>query len=1085
MLKHRLSKICNTMFIALCVLFTGNFIVSCEDVFDDYKYDDEYPSWLGASIYDLLKQETKRGVHTYQNYINLIDSLDDYADILARTGSKTLFVADDASFEKFYADNPWGVKRFEDLTKAQMRVILRSSMLDNAYLLDMMSSLQGPTENSCLRRVTAAEAVDTVPYFTSDMLPQHNKYWDRFRAENNGKGLRLALDGSRPMMVHFLKGYLKQNGITDEDMRIIFNGQTRTGDEAFIYQNKILSSGINYNEYSTDTLTITCKNGYVYRMDKVLVPPSNMAEEIRRHPKTKLFSHILDRFSVPIYDGALSDSYNLNYNYGGTPDSVFTLRYLNGSSAHILTGVNEFNGAITTNNGQSQLDSLLIFDPGWNQYTDGSTPAERDMAAIFVPSDEYLYSFFADSTGRLLIDQYAPDVPITDDIYSIIPALDSIPNRIIVKFINNLMQESFVGSVPSKFDKVQNKAFEELGVKPSDVDECIVANNGVIYILNNVFGPADYRAVSAPPLILENMKIMDVFIKDLMYNSYLLAMDTEYSFIVPDNDYFVYYDPVTFGKTAPAMYRFHYDNKYPGATEKSSPELWARVSQINPQTYEIVKDSIDTKRVGALSSFIQNRGRDLLEYLIIVGDIEDGNKYYQTKGFGTIKCEVSSKTAEGIKFYGGEQLEQGREVRVKAGGRYVEDNGITYCTVTDDPLTNPSGIPTPPTQSVNSKLDPLKNGIEEFNEFFIACEGLDSPRDFMKQVFPNITNDTQISDSVKRYSIFDATSFSLTPTIPFFSTYHYTVYVPSNDAMRQVYATGLPTWPEIEEEANNGNLGKAASMMRLVNNVIRYHFQDNSIYVDNKDFSMVSAGEILSNVSFETASVDESTGRFNELTVKTATPSNGKRTLSIRDQKENVAYVLNEDGQEGRTWNVMARDLLLNTVATQAGSIETSAFSVIHQIDRVLLADGFMGYDGRFLRYAVDGEPVDTMTVVGAPDGAGLLEGNKYLVANRRNVVMTDADGNQSYKRVAYLMKPISGSTNPHTQEEYVLDANDEKILITNDGYLVKETPAPGGKFTYEFIDEQGNADAGVLVQVNNLGEVIRRIPLVADGENQ
>ena len=136
MFKNCLSKF-SCALIALCALVTGGLFQSCTDVLDDYKYDDKEPSWLGSSIYDFLNDES--GDRTYRNYVRIIEDLD-LKDVLARTGSKTLFIADDAAFEKFFANNDWGVECYEDLTVAQKKVILYNAMLDNAYLLDMLSS---------------------------------------------------------------------------------------------------------------------------------------------------------------------------------------------------------------------------------------------------------------------------------------------------------------------------------------------------------------------------------------------------------------------------------------------------------------------------------------------------------------------------------------------------------------------------------------------------------------------------------------------------------------------------------------------------------------------------------------------------------------------------------------------------------------------------------------------------------------------------------------------------------------------------------------------------------------------------------
>ena len=1085
MLKHRLSKICSTTFVVLCMLFTGSFIFSsCQDMFDIYKYDDGEPDWLGSSIYDFLKDETSKGEHTYKNYIGIIDSLG-YKDILSRTGSKTLFVADDASFETFYANNRWGVKSFSELTKSQMALILRSSMLDNAYLLDMMSSTEGnpPAEGTCLRRVTASVALDSVPYLQPERLPQHNSHWDRFRQ----KGVRVAIDGTRPMMVHFLNDYLVANNITDRDVQIIFNGQTRADNEAYIYQNKILASGIKYDDYSDDTLTVICKNGYVYRLDNVLLPPSNMAEELRNLPNTRLFSRMLDRFSVPVFDGSFDRSYDeLNT---GTNDSVFMFRYVNRSKARKLIGITK-EYIVDTDNSKSEdqnfLKTLLLYDPGWNQYQDGDIAAERDMAAMFVPSDQYIYNFFKDSTGRILVDQFAPEVPITDDIYSIQPALDSIPNNIIVEFLNNLMQKSFIASVPSKFDKVQNDGYEPLGLKESDIDECIVANNGVIYILNNVFGPAKYRSVSAPPLILENMTIMNALINKLRYDSYLLAMDATYSFIVPDNDYFVYYDPVTIkheGTDAHRAYTLHYNNKYPEASSNADAKLWARVSSFDTNTYEILNDSVKTDIEGDsspdnnLNSFINNRAVDLLEYLIIVGNVEDGNKYYQSKGYGFIKCDVDAQSPEGITFYGGENLENGTSIKVQSGGRHVQDNGITYCTISGTE-GYPSGIPTPPTHSVADKLSMKSHGQPEFEAFYNLAspvnvpsttdesyklglvEIVDSLFDYMKSI-GEVSAKDDVDDKIYQYSIFSADARNnitpLSENVPFFSKYHYTVYVPSNEAVQAAYDNGLVKWNDVVAEIAAGNYARATAMLKLLNKVARYHFQDNAVFVDNKPFSKVVAGKEYTRLNFETAAINSSTGRFYELEVETNTPENAQRsTLTITDQMGNVANVLNEPQDEGRTWNIMARDLaMVGTSPQGAKSIATSAYSVIHLIDQLLVAKEFIGYDGKFVRYTVDGLTVDSMSVSGAEAADCYIRGdeNKYLVASYDEIIITTANNEREAHRVAYLLKPKADSAVAYEQEEYVLDANGEKILITDQGFRVKESD-------------------GVFVFCNEVGEV-------------
>ena len=58
MFRHRLSKFSKASLFVACMLLVGGSMNSCQDVLDDYKYDDEEPAWLGASIYDFLKEGT-------------------------------------------------------------------------------------------------------------------------------------------------------------------------------------------------------------------------------------------------------------------------------------------------------------------------------------------------------------------------------------------------------------------------------------------------------------------------------------------------------------------------------------------------------------------------------------------------------------------------------------------------------------------------------------------------------------------------------------------------------------------------------------------------------------------------------------------------------------------------------------------------------------------------------------------------------------------------------------------------------------------------------------------------------------------
>lgn len=1099
MFEHRLIKFGRAFLLAVCLLFVGGMQQSCRDWLDDYKYDDSEPEWLGESVYAFLKEGTPN--HSYRNYVELIDSLGEQLT-LETTGSKTLFVADDEAFERFYANNQWGVKSVAEMSKAQRQYLFYNTMLGNAILLDMMPNTSQNSEGDCLRRDTEFNSLDSVPVVHGDYYPLHpswptyNKYWE---AISEGKdSLLIAMTSSS--IIHFFEDYLKKNAISVDDINFIFQKSGKMAKEyhsgdVFLYGNKLVDSEVDAGTFSEDSLTISCKNGYVYRMDEVLLPPMDMASELRVREDTRIFSHLLDRFCVPVYNEALTTDYRVRHNVPN--ERIYSLRYFTESNPS--AGASFAGKDVTAPNGNTK--EVLPYDPAGSK---GNT----DVYAMFVPKDTMLFEYFANpetGAGNFLIKNYAPLVAekleqmdgYSDEALEVLlQALDSIPQLNIGTFLNNLMDESFSGTVPSKFDRVTNDAQDEMGINKSHVDECVIANNGVMYILNKVFSPAAFTAVSGPVDVYDNMRIMRKFITDLKYNFYLLAMDAHYSLIVPDDGHFVYYDPITYDKyskdkTLMKLYSFHYDAKRPNNNSKTD-EMWYREFDVVKETMEL--DTIVPTNKGT-AGYVNNIAKDLLEYLIVVHDdvdpgIRPDRLYYSTKGYGTIKIDASDEN--NIKFYGGEQLETGTEI---VSSMIVNrDNGMTYCTmpakIDNDSIILYSSVPAPPKNSIYKNM--LAYGSEEddlYYEFFKLC----SPANDMLNVTLKkiLAVDEVPKDTAKLYSVF-YTDTEMINCVPFLNTYHYTVYVPSNEAMQELYAQGLPKWEVIGQEGGK-NPQRAMSLIRFVNNFARYHFQDQSVYHDRSPFFIPDVkGGKKEEASFATSLVNATTGRFYELKVKSDA---NNRTILVEDDwakayanmssdaknswvvnNTNRAEILNTEGLENKTWNVMCRD--------RQGSKEivTSSFAVIQPINRALLNSNFFGYDGRFARFAVNGCRVDTMRVYGGANG--VMNNDMYLVADAgrvpRSTTTQPQPADLENLEIAYLMQPIDATDENYepsiSREVLVLDADEQPILITRDGYRVVKTMNDRLKtVSYNYYTEKGADGKDYRVKLANTGETIER----------
>lgn len=905
---------------------------------DDYDLDEEgnYPSFLGGSIYETLKNADQSKVTgTFTNYLRLIDDLG-YTETLNRTGSKTVFVANDEAFERFYQDNTWGVTKYEDLSTAQKKQLLYTSMLDNAILTELLSNVSNTstsvTKGIAIKHATAANVIDTITTVyapdSKGIIPANNSYWDMSKFT---EGIHLVMDGTRPMMVHFTQEQMTANNITTEGAEsdfAILTGEIYNDSLApvYIFRNKVINKDV------------TCKNGYIQQLQNVLVPPGNLAELIRTNGESNLFSRMLDRFSAPFYDATTTENYNdwAVLNGESIIDSIYEKRYFSSRSQ---------GSTLTADENNTKFAYPLSYDPGWNEYTNGESGSNSlsDIAAMFVPTDAAMKDYFLPGgSGDFLIERYGI---LENTEANLEQNIDSIPLSIVQAFIDNLMQPSFIASVPSKFGNVMDDASDPMGI----TTECInkkadgtydvqIANNGVAYMLNKVFAPNRYVAVSAPALLNEDMKIMNVAINDgngssplgygINFYAYLLAMSANFGLFIPTDAAFgnssdwkakgqYYIDPTYLGHDQPRVLRFYYTS--------TSPYISCSAWKYDPST-KTVGDSIGT----VSKDNFQTQLTDILNYHTVVlndGETMGANQYYKTKHGGTIKLNVSVD-ASGELVNGdvksGAQIDNGVATS-QITRLYNQENGTTYAI---------DHIIQAPQNSVYGVLNDSIN-YPQFTEFMKLCNYLDMDvcMDFSSDKF---SQKNEATGKVRHDSYHPFASLrGLTDNVNYFNSYNYTVFAPNNEAMQKAYADGLPKWEDVyaiyekyNREDNPEATGtkeyeedrnRALAMVEEINSFIRYHFMDNSIYADNT----IEAGE------YSTACAD-TLGVKSKLTISQTEP----QTVTVSDLHGN-SITVRADGSTGLV-NQMTRDYVFNTAARQASKINTSSFAVIHEISQPL-----------------------------------------------------------------------------------------------------------------------------------------------------
>ena len=815
---------------------------------DKYDLDETTPEGWGASIYSYLAEDGH-----YKNTVRLIEDLD-LKEVLAKTGSKTMFVADDDAFERFYSNNSWGVRNYDQLSLAQKKMLLLGAMINNSYQINSLSSIEGPVKGQCMRRLSSQTIYDTVSVVKVKDLPNmtpeartHNTTWAKFDGRDN---IVMMRDMTITPMIHFIEEQMADNKITNDDYNFLYNYTTeRQAGDASVNGKKIVQQNIK------------CSNGFIHKVEDVVLPLQNMAELIASKPNVSLYNKLLERFCAPFYAGDAAVK-QYNYLFNQSVDSIYQKRFFSEKS--------QDGRPLIIDDDNIVAKSYLKFDPEWNQYYSGlaipsaNAALEKNMAVMMVPSNAALENYWNNEAGKVLKDQYG--------------SWDNVPNDVIVELINNNMLSSFVESVPSKFGSILNDANDPMGVDKADIDSVWLGCNGAVYLTNKVYSPTSFVSVLYPAIVNETMKVMRWAVEKNQYNVYLNSLNSRFSFFIPLNKAMLdYIDPASYGKTKTQLYRFHYD------ATKTIP-VWASVYEYDMDTREIGDSIREERDEWALKSKL----RDILDNHIVIGNVEDGNRFYKTKAGTEIEVANVSQGANGMTVAGSLQLDGTYSGPLHVS--YIYDQtamGNGKCYILDKE----------PIMTTRKSVFDVLSEHEEFAEMRKLIEG-----------------------SSLLETIHDEKHACTSTNLNCFNTYHYTIYVPTNETILKLQEEGkLPTWEQVDNWEEGSPQRQRDSL--AIENFIKCHIQDNALFI---------GAQPQEEDGYETAYIGES-GKFDRVfTTLTKDDIIIKKTQT--DTKP--CKVIKKAG----LYNIMAREYQLEgTDKNTATSVYTTSSAVIHLIDGSLM----------------------------------------------------------------------------------------------------------------------------------------------------
>ena len=181
--------------------------------------------------------------------------------------------------------------------------------------------------------------------------------------------------------------------------------------------------------------------------------------------------------------------------------------------------------------------------------------------------------------------------------------------------------------------------------------------------------------------------------------------------------------------------------------------------------------------------------------------------------------------------------------------------------------------------------------------------------------------------------------------VRFFNNYRYTVYIPTNEAMKQAEKAGLPTWQHLrdileldvdpedrkdlsDEQVKERNEKLKAAVTEIIN-FLKNHFQDNSVFADEpaRHRTVYETATIVTTAENDD---EESTGGGTGVYCKVYVSSTGNGTLDVTDATGATHHITNDK-------NIIARDYVTDGKNNAKDNrIVSSSSAVIHGIDGVL-----------------------------------------------------------------------------------------------------------------------------------------------------
>lgn len=272
-----------------CSLLLAIFFVfsSCEKKFDEYY---KVPEDLIGTILQVLDEDGN-----YTQFIKAVD-LVDYDDVLGRTGNFTVFAPDDDAFAEFF--NESGYTSLEDIPEEELEGIVYYHIVFWAYSKFML--LYG----------LGIQDVD-IEYSTLN-FKQISKYIPPMTLEYDTLGRDFTVYHESKFVPVYSNEFFAELEID------------ASTNYSFLYPNTPWG-GFHVDRAEVIEADVPAQNGWIHKINKVLVPPPNHDDILEKKPEFSVFRKLLERNTYYQYSQSYTTQQDNegDVNEDGVLDSLF------------------------------------------------------------------------------------------------------------------------------------------------------------------------------------------------------------------------------------------------------------------------------------------------------------------------------------------------------------------------------------------------------------------------------------------------------------------------------------------------------------------------------------------------------------------------------------------------------------------------------------------------------------------------------------------------------------------------------------------------------------------------------------------